>query len=98
MDQQLRSGPLGIAIAAQPPRNACRVMVGLLALTHERACEADLDGELNTILNDGDLPELPALQRRFMPAGTAVPTVSVTIPPAIANDALLNTPQEWLAS
>jgi hypothetical protein len=24
------------------PRTACRIMVGLLALAHERACEAEL--------------------------------------------------------
>ncbi len=29
-------------IGARPPREACRIMVGLLALAHERACEAEL--------------------------------------------------------
>ena len=36
-------------IARQPSRNACRTMVGLLALAHDRACEAELASELEAI-------------------------------------------------
>ena len=43
-------------------------MVGLLALAHERACEAELATALDAILDAGDLPELTALQHRFMPS------------------------------
>jgi len=85
-------------IASHPPRNACRVMVGLLALAHERACEAELATALDAILDAGDLPELTALQHRFMPSSMAVPVVTVSLPAAIAYDALLNAPREWLRS
>jgi len=87
-----------VLVATQPARNACRTMVGLLALAHDRACEAELATELQTILDAGNAPDFMALQQRFMPADMIVPDVTVTIPPAIAYDALLNTPQEWLRS
>ena len=83
-------------IAAQPPRNACRLMVGLLALAHDRACEAELAVALDAILDEGELPELAALQQRFMPSTASVPMVTVSLPAAIAYDALLGAPQEWL--
>jgi hypothetical protein len=73
-------------------------MVGLLALAHDRACEAELATELQSILDAGNVPELLALQQRFMPADMVVPDVTVTIPAAIAYDALLTTPQQWLRS
>jgi len=85
-------------LATLPPRHACRTMVGLLALAHDRACEAELAHELRTILDTGELPDLPALQRRFMPASTTIPEVTVTIPAAIAYDALLSAPQTELLS
>ena len=44
------------------------------------------------------MPDLAALQLQFVPAGTALPAVTVTIPPAIAYDALLTAPGEWLRS
>ena len=84
-------------IAAQPARQACRVMVGLLALAHDRACEAELATMLDAILAAGELPDLASLQRRFMPASLAVPQVTVSLPAAIAYDALLGTQQEWHA-
>jgi hypothetical protein len=84
-------------IAAQPPRQACRVMVGLLALAHDRACEAELATMLEAALAAGELPDLMALQRRFMPASLTMPEVTVSLPAAIAYDALLGASQEWRA-
>jgi len=83
-------------IAAQVPRQACRVMVGLLALAHDRACEAELAVALDTIIDDGNLPDLAVLQHRFMSSCTAVPEVTVLLPAAIAYDALLGAPQGWV--
>src|ERR1700681_1527097 len=37
---------------------ACRTMVGLLALAHERTCEAELAVALQAVLDDGVLPDL----------------------------------------
>jgi hypothetical protein len=83
-------------IARLPARHACRTMVELLALAHDRACEAELASELQAILAAGDLPDPAVLRQRFMPSGTAVPAVTVTLPAAVAYDALLSAPGEWL--
>jgi hypothetical protein len=85
-------------IARLPARNACRSMVGLLALAHDRACEAELAIELEAIAAAGALPDLAELRRQFMPSSMAVPIVTVTLPAAIVYDALLSAPQEWLRS
>ena len=61
-------------------RPACRAMVGLLALAHERACEAELGIVLQTTLDDGILPDLTALIERFRPKRMALPVVVVTLP------------------
>jgi hypothetical protein len=83
-------------LEAGPPRLACRTMVGLLALAHDRACEAELADALRAILDAGDLPDLAALQRRFMPRDVAVPEVTVSMPAAVAYDALFEAPQAWV--
>ena len=82
-------------IARQPSRNACRSMVGLLALAHDRACEAELAASWKRSSTPVNCL-IWQLQRRFMPASMAVPIVTVTIPAAMAYDALLSTPQKWL--
>ena len=83
-------------IATRPARQACQTMVGLLALAHDRACEAELAGALESILDAGEVPDLSDLQRRFLPDPIAVPEVTVTLPAAVAYDALLSTSQEWV--
>lgn len=73
------------------PRLACRIMVGLLWLAHERACEADLATALDTVLDAGQLPDLAALQRRFAATTADAPAVTVMLPTAAAYDTLLPT-------
>ena len=73
-------------IAAEPPRIACRIMVRLLALAHDRGFEADLVTELEAILGGGNLPDLEALEARFAPASTSSPQVIVTLPLAATYD------------
>jgi hypothetical protein len=85
-------------VATQSSGNACRTMVGLLALAHDRACEAELATALDAILDAGEAPDLTALQRRFMPTSVTVPDVTVTIPAAMDYDALLSAPQMGLLS
>ena len=46
----------------------------------------------------GEVPDLTALQRRFMPTSVTVPDVTVTIPAAMDYDALLSAPQMGLPS
>jgi hypothetical protein len=77
-------------VAAEPPRIACRIMVGLLALAHERACEAELADQLELILAAGERSDLDALQTQFAPACSCPPHVTVALPLAAAYDALLS--------
>ncbi len=77
-------------IGAKPSREACRTMVGLLALAHERACEAELAAALTEVLEAGDLPDLAMLRACFEPVRTSpVPAVTVDLPSLAAYDALL---------
>ena len=67
-------------LAGLGERAACRTMVGLLALAHERACEAELALALQAALDDGVLPDLAALIERFRPKDAALPVVVVRLP------------------
>ena len=78
-------------VAAEPARTARRVMVGLLALAHERGCEADLAAELDQLIEADAIPDLPILERRFAPMPGRVPDVTVTLPSPALYDALLVT-------
>ena len=76
-------------VAAEPARTACRVMVGLLALAHERGCEADLAAELDRLIEADAMPDPAALERRFAPVPGRMPDVTVTLPSPALYDALL---------
>jgi hypothetical protein len=67
--------------AGLPDRLACRVTVELLALAHERACEAELAAALEAELDAGRLPDGAALRARFAPDAAALPEVTVLHPP-----------------
>src|SRR5215469_8341321 len=54
-------------LAKLTERQACRNMVGLIALAHERACEAELAEVINAELDAGRLLDLDALRDRFKP-------------------------------
>ena len=62
-----------------PPRAACKAMVELLSLAHERACEAQLAEVLQQCLADGQLPDLSALRLRYAPDPARLPTVTVQL-------------------
>ena len=72
-----------------PEKSACRLMVNLLALAHERGCEADLATVLAADLVAGQLPDMAALRERFAPDPAALPEVVVHLTPLIAYEALL---------
>jgi len=76
-------------LATGNERHACRTMVGLLALAHERTCEAELAVALDADLDAGRLPDLDVLHRRFTPAEVAVPHVTVELADLAAYDALI---------
>lgn len=71
-------------------RNACRTLVKLLALAHERACEAELATCLADSLDARQLPDLDTLQQRFAPDPQALPTVTVRLGSLNDYDALLS--------
>src|SRR5689334_18991740 len=64
-------------LAGESDKHACRTMVGLLALAHDRACEAELAEAINAELDAGRLPDLDTLGRRFAPHPTAIPDITV---------------------
>jgi hypothetical protein len=76
-------------LASLDAKRACRTMVALLALAHDRACEAELATALDALLDDGRLPDVAELALRFAPHASAPPAVRVQLPLAAAYDALL---------
>ena len=70
-----------------PDRQACRVMVELLALAHERGCEREMAAQLADGLQAGALPDMAALRNRFAPDPAALPVVVVRLTPLAAYDA-----------
>jgi plasmid stability protein len=73
-----------------PEKSACRLMVDLLALAHERGCEAELATLLTADLAGAQLPDLVALRTRFAPDPTALPEVVVHLTPLVDYDQLLS--------
>jgi hypothetical protein len=69
-------------------KRACRVTVELLALAHERTCEAELAVLIEEELDAGRLPDLAILRERFGPNPASVPVISVVFVPLSAYDEL----------
>ncbi len=83
-------------LAAGDPKAACKTMVSLLALAHERGCEAELAVALSEQLQHGEVAgkanvviDLPALRARFAPAPATMPEIVVNLPPVTSYDTLL---------
>ena len=74
-----------------PDKAACRLMVDLLALAHDRGCEADLAEQLTADLAAVRLPDITALRTRFAPDPASLPEVVVHLTPLVAYEALLGT-------
>jgi hypothetical protein len=68
---------------------ACRLMVDLLALAHDRGCEAELADILAACLDAHQLPDMAALRDRFTPDPSALPEIVVHLTPLSAYEALL---------
>jgi hypothetical protein len=67
-------------IASKSEKDACRCMIGLLALAHERGCEAELADVLGAEIDASRLPDLERLRRRFEPIDAPLPEVAVHLP------------------
>ena len=72
-----------------PQRRACRIMVELLTIAHERGCESQLADELATCLDAGQLPDIAALRARFAPDPANLPNIVVHLAPLNAYEALI---------
>lgn len=73
-----------------PRRDACRRMVDLLFIAHDRACEAELAHLLAADLDAGRVPDPGTLTLRLSPRQTALPRdVAVEHPSLDGFDALL---------
>jgi transposase InsO family protein len=75
-------------LANQGEKTACRTTVGLLALAHDRACEAELADAIDAALDAGEMPDLHRLRERFTPDHPVIPEVVVTVTPLSAYDEL----------
>ena len=74
-----------------PEKSACRLMVDLLALAHDRGCEAELAVLLAADLAAAQLPDIAILRARFAPDPATLPEIVVQLTPLLAYEALLGT-------
>lgn len=74
-----------------PERQACRTMVELLAMAHERGCESELADQLAATLEAQHLPDMAALRERFAPDPARLPNVVVHLASLDAYEALIDT-------
>jgi hypothetical protein len=65
------------------------ILVRLLALAHDRGCEAELAALLEADLDARRLPDLAALSQRFAPDPAALPEVVVRLTPLGDYEALI---------
>ena len=72
-------------------RAACRTMVELLSIAHERCCEAELGAMLEQGIAANRLPDLDAVRARFAPDPQSLPQVVVTLGSLSAYDSLIVT-------
>ena len=69
-------------------KRACKVTVELLALAHDRGCEAELAQAIDAELDAGRLPDLASCASASLPTRHAVPVIAVEFVPLSAYDEL----------
>ena len=74
-----------------PEKSACKLMVGLLDLAGNGACEAELAQRLGLLLDAGALPDLAQLRQEMAPRPALCPDVTVVLPALASYDQLLRT-------
>ena len=70
-------------------RVACKLMVELLSLAHDRACEAELAAVLTEQLAADELPQIADLRGRFAPDPAMLPNVHVHLTPLLDYETLI---------
>ena len=58
-------------------RQACRMLVDILALAHDRGCEAELAACIEQDVRQKKLPDMAVLRARFAPRADDLPHVEV---------------------
>ena len=76
-------------LEATGDRRACKITVELLALAHDRACEAELAEALDADVDAGRLPDLAFLRAYFGPDPASVPLIDVAAVPLSIYDELV---------
>ena len=71
-------------------RAACRTTVDLLALAHDRGCEAELAAQIEEDLRQSRPPDMAALRAFFAPVPDSLPEVEVQLDSLAAYDRLLD--------
>ncbi len=69
-------------------KRACKLTVELLALAHDRGCEAELAELIDAELDAGRLPDLALWRERFGPSPASVPMIEVEFVPLSTYDEL----------
>ena len=69
-------------------KRACKVTVELLALAHDRACEAELAQAIDAQLDEGRSLDIDMLRARFQPDAASIPNVAVELVPLNTYDEL----------
>jgi hypothetical protein len=72
-------------------RAACKLMVELLSLAHERTCEAQLATVLTELLATAHLPDMKMLRARFAPNPASLPAVCVKLASLSSYETLAHT-------
>ncbi len=70
---------------------ACRMIVDLLALAHDRGCEAELAAQIDEDLRQNRPPDMAALRALFSPPIEALPKVEVQMADLSSYDQLVGT-------
>jgi hypothetical protein len=70
-------------------KKACRMTVDLLALAHDRGCEAELAAQIEEDLRQNRLPDMAALRALFSPPVEALPKVEVRMADLSSYDQLV---------
>lgn len=76
-------------LAVAGDRRACKIIVELLALAHDRACEAELAEAIDADVAAGRLPDLAFLRAYFGPGAASVPLIEVEVVPLSVYDELV---------
>jgi hypothetical protein len=78
-------------------RAACKLMVALLSLAHDRGCEAQLADVLAEDVDRRRVPDVTALLARFAPDPASLPEVSVHLAALSSYDVLVESAEEVAA-